>query len=940
MDFKISYVFALALLLFGCQYSDKAQNLPNTNKATTTVSIPFEKYTLSNGLTVILHQDTSDPLVHVDVTYHVGSAREEPNKTGFAHFFEHMMFQGSQHVADEQHFKVVTNAGGSLNGSTNRDRTNYFQSVPSNQLEKILWLESDRMGFLLPAVTKEKFEIQRATVKNERAERVDNQPYGQRNERIDEVLYPYGHPYSWQTIGYVEDLDRVGVDDLKQFFKRWYGPNNAVLTIGGDIDIAQTKAWVDKYFGDIPAGPEVVKAKPTLVRLTEDRYITLEDNVHLPLLQITIPTVYAHHPDEPALDLLADVIGGGKNSLFYKNMVKDGIAVQASASHPCSELACEFSFMALASPDRDATLDDLKALIEQTLKQLESNPVDDDELAGTKAQIEASVIYGLQSVQGRVSTLAYNQTFLGTPDHVEQDIARYNKVTSADVMRVYEKYIKSGHGVYLSVVPKGQPELALSHETLPRPQRPDGDTASMTATLDPSPISTFDRSVIPSAGPAPIIKVPELWHTALDNGVPIIGTSNYESPTVSIIINMEGGMLLDPLAKAGLASMTSQLMNETTQSYSNEELDNALARLGSSISFNDSGRYIQISVSSLIKNLRPTMALLEEKLFHPAFIEDDFKRVKNQLLDNVLAQSKNLNVIADHARDHILFGDDNRISYPVEGTLATIKAMTLTDVKGFYQTYFSPAKASIVVVGALTQEQSLAALSFLNEWQGDDYTIPNYKAFPNYTQQQIFLVDNPQAVQSIVKIVNRSIPYDPTGLYFRAQLMNFPLGGAFNSRINLNLREEKGYTYGAFSSIQGGKTLGWFEAGGDFKQQNTAAAINEIFQEIKTYTKQGVTKDEVTFMRNAFTLSEALEYETPSSKASFLRHLQNYQLSPSFKEEQLTIINTIDPESINDIARKMLKPEQMQIIVVADKASVMPQLQALGLPITEISITP
>ena len=317
---RVVVVLSTLFVVGACQRITEHEQVSSTS-----VSIPYEKYTLANGLTVILHEDHSDPLVHVDVTYHVGSAREEVGKSGFAHFFEHMMFQGTKHVGDEQHFKIITEAGGNLNGTTNTDRTNYYETVPANQLEKVLWLESDRMGFLLDAVNQDKFENQRETVKNERAQRVDNQPYALRFELIGEALYPEGHPYSWLTIGYVEDLDRVNVSDLKAFFTRWYGPNNAVLTIGGDIDVGETKAWIEKYFGDIPTGPEVKQPTPQPVTLNETRYLTLEDKVHLPLLQITFPTVYARHPDEAPLDVLSDILGGGKTSLFYKNLVKEGM---------------------------------------------------------------------------------------------------------------------------------------------------------------------------------------------------------------------------------------------------------------------------------------------------------------------------------------------------------------------------------------------------------------------------------------------------------------------------------------------------------------------------------------------------------------------------------------------------------------------------------------
>ncbi|MDH3433627.1 MAG: insulinase family protein, partial [Gammaproteobacteria bacterium] len=305
-------IAVLSLALSGCQSSEQdkpaieAAALPEgitlletvTKSEEDRIAIPYKKYELDNGLTVILHEDLSDPLVHVDITYHVGSAREEVGKSGFAHFFEHMMFQGSENVGDEEHFKVVSEAGGTLNGSTSTDLTNYYQTVPANQLEKILWLEADRMGFLLDAVTQEKFEVQRDTVKNERGQVVDNRPYGRLNERVNEALYPEGHPYSWQTIGYIEDLNRVDVNDLKAFFLRWYGPNNATLTIGGKFDEAEALAWVDKYFGPIPRGPEVASPEKPVVTLSDDRYVSMEDRVALPLLYMSFPTVHLYHEDE------------------------------------------------------------------------------------------------------------------------------------------------------------------------------------------------------------------------------------------------------------------------------------------------------------------------------------------------------------------------------------------------------------------------------------------------------------------------------------------------------------------------------------------------------------------------------------------------------------------------------------------------------------------
>ena len=931
------------IVVTACQHApiDHAQSQAEAAKnSSNTVSIPYEKYTLENGLTVILHEDHSDPLVHVDVTYHVGSAREDVGKSGFAHFFEHMMFQGSKHVADEQHFKVITESGGNLNGTTNTDRTNYFETVPANQLEKVLWLESDRMGYLLEAVDQTKFENQRETVKNERAQRVDNQPYGLRYELNGEALYPEGHPYSWMTIGYVEDLDRVNVNDLKAFFKRWYGPNNAVLTIGGDIDVAKTKAWIKKYFGEIPAGPAVEEPEPQPVTLTETRYMTLEDKVHLPLLQITYPTVYGRHEDEAPLDVLADILGGGKTSLFYKNLVKEGMAVQAVVSHPCRELACEFQLLALANPAKITSLSTLQEVLNQTLKEFETRGVTADDLARTKGQIEARTVFGLQSVSGKVSALAANETFYQTPDLIAEDIERYNAVTADDVMRVYNKYIKDANSVVLSVVPKGQVQLAAAEQTFDRPVRnihvETVDVAGEEAFT--STPSSFDRSVMPKAGDAPVVEVPDYWEAELANGIKILGVTSTETPTVTLTLGMDGGMLLDSEGKAGTAYLTALLMNETTKHYSNEALASELAKLGSSIRFSTAGRYSQVYVSTLTKHLDETLALLKEKLFNPAFTEEDFERMKERVVQGLQQQAKTPSSLARRARDLILFGEDNRVSLPDEGTLETVQSITLDDVKTFYKNYYSPDKASIVAVGNLSKKNMVETLDFIGQWQGNAYEFADYSDFPQYNQNQIFLIDSPEAVQSVVYIVDRSLPFDAAGDHFKSRLMNFPLGGAFNSRINLNLREDKGFTYGANSGFVGGKTLGWFEVSTDLTAANTGEGIKEILGEIERYRSEGVEKAEIDFMRNAFTLSDALEFETPTSKARFLRQLLSYGLEKGYREAQLDIINNIDKESIDALAKQYLNLDKMQIIVVGDKAKILPQLNALSMPIIELSV--
>ena len=941
--FKATAIALSTALLFSCSSQESAQlpsgiSLVETVLAENdTINIPFKKYKLANGLTVILHQDSSDPLVHVDVTYHVGSAREELGKSGFAHFFEHMMFQGSQNVADEQHFKVVTQSGGNLNGTTNSDRTNYYQTVPKNQLEKMLWLESDRMGFLLEAITPEKFEIQRATVKNERGQNVDNRPYGRLNETVNQMIFPREHPYSWPVIGYMSDLDRGTVNDLKEFFSRWYGPNNAVLTIGGDIDEVQTLAWINQYFGELSTGPEVESIPKTSVTLDENRYYSFSDNVSLPLLYISFPTVYGMHEDEPALDVLANILGNGPTSLLYKNLVKSGVAVQAGASHPCRELACQMSFYALPNPQQNLSLATIEKVINDTLIEFETRGVNADDLLKTKVSIETGTIYSLQSVSGKVSSLAGFQTLLGDADYTEKEIARYNKVTKADVMRVFKQYIKGKGAAILSIVPQGQ-EALIAHENtfmLPDVSNPP-KIAELNVPIMKN-VSVFDRSIMPNAGVNPQITVPSLWRKTFDNGIEIIATKNSETPTVSLLLSLEGGVLLDSVDKAGLASLTAILMNEGTTVHSKEQLSNELALLGSDISIGAGGRNTYIKVNSLVKNIDETLALMNEMMFKPAFAQADFDRVKNQLIQGLEQGNKDVRTLSNRALYQVTYGINNRLGLMDSGTIATVSAITLDDVKGFYKAYFSPSKASLVVVGDIDKSDFLKKLWPLKSWQGNDYSIEEDYTFPEVTPDKLYFVDLPNASQSVISLSRRAMAYDATGEHFKATLMNYPLGSAFNSRINLNLREDKGYTYGASSYYASGKTIGRFSAGASVKQEHTLDSINEIEKELKNYQQQGLTQTEVTFMRQAISQNEALSFETPSQKSGFLRQLLQFNLPTNYGETQNNIINNITLEQLNSIAAKELaKP--MQWVVVGDGQVVRPQLEALNIDIIELEL--
>ncbi|WKD49465.1 M16 family metallopeptidase [Microbulbifer spongiae] len=903
------------------------------------IVIPYKKYQLANGLTVIIHEDKSDPLAHVDVTYHVGSAREQIGNSGFAHFFEHMMFQGSENVRDEEHFKIVSESGGTLNGTTNTDRTNYFQTVPVNQLEKMLWLEADRMGFLLDAVTQEKFEVQRETVKNERGQRIDNRPYGRLSETMSAALYPEGHPYSWPVIGYTEDLNRVDVNDLKKFFLRWYGPNNATLTIGGAVDPIKTMTLVNKYFGSIPRGPEVIDAKKPSVTLNEDRYVSFEDNVTLPLVFMTFPTVHARHEDEPALDILAEILGGGKTSILYKNLVKNGLAVESQVYHRCQELACTFNMLALPNPAAGKSLADLESVIRASFSEFEQRGVREDDLLKVKAKLESSAIFGLQSVEGKVSQLAFFETFAGTPNYIGKNIKRYNDVTKEDVVRAYNQYLKNKHAVIVSVVPKGQPDAVANADNFSIPQRniPERIQVKMSDLDTRRAIDSFDRSKQPIADANPLVNVPAYWETQLSNGIKVLGSQSQETPTTSILIKIQGGHFAEPVDKAGLANLTADLLNESTTARTNEDMSLELQKLGSDVRIYARDEKINILVSSLSKNLDETLALVEEKLVKPAFNDIDFNRLKSQIIQGIQHARKDANALANEAWSKLLYGD-SIAGIPATGSVDSVSKLTVADVRDFYNNYVKPQDAELIVVSDLPQSEINKSLNRLTSWTGKGKSFNRTFKPVSFDPQSVYIVNKDKAAQSVIRIGKPSLKRDFTGEFYKADLMNFNLGGAFNSRINLNLREDKGYTYGARSQFRASKNSGHYQVGASVRADATDKSFIEFEKELRAYRNHGMTNEELEFMRKAVGQRDARSYETPNQKLRFLGNILEYDLPANFTQKQAEIIQNTSLAELNSLAEKYLDIDTMAKLVVGDVESLKPQFEELGYKVEVIDL--
>jgi zinc protease len=887
------------------------------------VVIPYERWKLPNGLTVLLHEDHSDPLVNVMVTYKVGSNRESPGKSGFAHFFEHMMFQGSKHVGDEEHFKMISSAGGSMNGFTQQDKTVYFETVPSNYLELALWLEADRMGFLLDSLYARKFENQRDAVKNEKSQNVENQPYAMAfAEELNKALYPPGHPYSWPVIGFVDDLNRATLEDVRNFFLRWYGPNNAILSIAGDFNSQEALKWVEKYYGSLKPCPEVKKLRVAPVTVATDKYTAYRDRTYLPLNLRVFPTVPQYHRDEPALDILGLMMGSGKNSVFYKNFVKSKDALYAGAGHSSAELSGEFQIQIFAYPPEDFNLEklftDIDNKVKATIDEFGQNGINDEALARAKGQIESSVMGIVNSVSSKNTTISEWERLIGKSSNLSDELDRYMKVTKEDVSRVFAKYIKGSGAVILNTYPitdqKDSVKSVNPYAGRTFPENPEYKGL----TYSPNP-DNFDRSARPKPGPSKAPKVPDYFSSKMANGLQVTGTRDPENPAVTILLTLEGGSLVfgdDMLKKMGVAELTAEMMDESTKNFTSEQITAELQKLGSNIFFSASKSSTSIRISCLKKNLDQTLKLLEEKLMNPLFKDEDFKLVKKQYRESLKDDETNSDLMADKLFNYSMYGNS------AMGTPATVKSIDnveLSDIKEYYTKYYSPASAYLVLVGDLDEKEAMSKLAFLEKWKGAPVTIQPIVEAAVSAEPKYFVFNKSLAPSSVIRMGYPSLKFDATGDYFKNRVANFIFGGNFNSRLNLNLREEKGYTYGIFSGFNGGKYTGSFQIGASVKRSATALSLAEILKEFKKYETNGITEVELDFTKNSMLNAEALKYESPGQKADFLFNIMRYNLEKDYTAKQQQTLKAMTKDDVNQQIKKYFDSNKLVTVVVGDK---------------------
>lgn len=901
------------------------------------LEIDYETFTLENGLKVIFHVDRSDPVVAVALTSHVGSAREIEGRTGFAHLFEHLLFLESENLGKGGLDKLSARIGGSgANGSTSRDRTNYFQTVPNDALEKMIWAEADKLGYFINTVTEPVLAKEKQVVKNEKRQGVDNQPYGHTRYVIDKNLYPKGHPYNWQVIGSLEDLQNATLEDVKTFFNRWYVPNNVVLTIAGDFDKEQAKEWVHKYFDEIKRGPEVAPSPKQPVTLKETKRLYYEDNfANLPELTLTWPSVHSYNEDSYALEILADYLADGKNSPLYQNLVAEKeLTDNVQMFNYTSELAGQLMLQVTAYENKD--LDSVKLAIEETFEKFAKEGIPQKDLERIKAGQETDFYRGISSVLGKGFQLAQFQIFAGDPGEINRNVEKIIDVTAEDVMRVFEKYVRNKPFVATSFVPKGQKNLALENsleaevvEEKIIEGAEDEVNTDVEVTFPKTP-SSFDRTIEPPYGESPELIQPEIWKTTMPSGIEILGMTTREVPLIRFSFEINGGMLLEDPEKIGVSNLLANLMTKGTKNKTPQELEEAIELLGSNISVDAGEEKITISGTSLSRNIEETMELVKEIILEPRWDKQEFDLVKQQALSRIRQQMANPNNIAENQFRKLIYGKNHILSHNHLGTAESVEKITLDDLKNYYNSYLSPTNTTFLAVGDLNLEKAKNPVKELSaNWKPKNVKIPDFNKPQPPKTSKVYFYDVPGAKQSVIRIGAPALAATHEDFY-PAEVMNYRLGGGgFASQLTQELREGKGYTYGIRSRFNGSQLVGPFEISSGVRSNITFEAVDLIKEILEKYPENFNQQDlEVT--KGFMVKSNARKFETLDTKLDLLSDISNYNLPDDFILNREQTVKEITVEEIKELAKKYINPGEMVYLIVGDAATQLDKLEGLG----------
>ena len=872
------------------------------------IDIPYQKFVLDNGLTLIVHEDHKAPVVAVNVWYHVGSKDEHPGRTGFAHLFEHLMFNGSENYRDDW-FKVMEPAGATkLNGTTWYDRTNYFQNVPTSALDLTLWMESDRMGHLLNAIDQKVLDEQRGVVQNEKRQG-QNRPYGKVNELIIASTYPAGHPYSWEPIGSMDDLNAASLEDVKNWFRAYYGAANAVLVIAGDVTVADAKARVEKYFGDIPSGPVVKRQEEFTAKMTGTRRALLQD--HVPQARIykvwNIPGETQR--DYSMMDIVSDVLGGGKNSRLYKRLVyTDRTATAVQAYVGPFEIASQIQVVVTVKPGEDPVKVE-KAIDEEIASLLAKGPTpaELDRIRTTNFANFARGIERIDGFGGKSAILAESQVFAGSPDFYKTRLGWIAHATVADVQAAAKRWMSDGMFV-LNVEP------VPVYKTI---------------------VSTVDRSKLPATGAPPSLVLPPASRAKLSNGLEVVVVERHEAPLVDLTLISDAGFAADSLAKPGTARLATLMLQEGTKTRSSLQIAERVESIGATLGVGSSLDRSYLSMNALSNRLDDSLELYSDLILNSTFPESELERLRGQTLASIQQEKAQPAGIINRLLPKLLYGEGHAYANPASG-IGTEEAVTRlkgAELAAFYRRWMRPDNSQLLVVGDTT----LAAIKPLLEqrlaaWRAPVEALPkkNLASVTPATQPRVYLVDRPGAEQSQIVAANIA-PSRGDADHIRFVTLDALLGGNFSARLNMNLREDKHWSYGASTRIVDTIGPGMFRAGAGVQTDKTAESMVEIRKELRdVLASRKPTDAELKFAKDTIVIALPGSNETSNEIADSYEEILTYGLKDSYWNDLVGDVGALTLADVNASAGRLIHPDGLTWVVVGDLAKVEKSVRALG----------
>lgn len=870
------------------------------------IDIPYERFVLPNGLTLLVHEDHKAPIAAVNVWYHVGSKNEKPGKSGFAHLFEHLMFNGSENFNDD-YFQALERIGGTdLNGTTNSDRTNYFQNVPISALDRVLFLESDRMGHLLGSIDQAKLDEQRGVVQNEKRQG-ENQPYGKQWDLLTKAMYPKGHPYSWTVIGEMEDLNAASLEDVQEWFKSYYGTANAVVAVAGDVNPEEVHQKVLDYFGDIPAGPTIARQEVNIPTKEFDSYQVYEDRVPEARILFTWNTPQFGSEEDIHFDLISSVLTSGKNSRLYKRLVYDEqLASSVVSFQSSSEIASEFVTWANVKPGGD--VDRVQEIMEEELAKLIAEGPSEAELKRVKAAYFSSFIKGLERIGGfgGVSDiLASNQTYFGDPSYYKTVLKYVEDATITDVQETAKKWLTKGKHVLLC---KPFPEYTVTE-------------------------SPVDRSTLPALGEAKSSKFPQLERGKLSNGLNIVLAKRTGVPTVVMNLMFDAGYKTDYLSSPGTAELSMDVLDEGTKEMNSLEINEKLQLLGASLSSYSSQDNSNVYLNTLKPSLDASIDLFADVVLNPAFPEKEFERLKNEQINTIKQEKSEPISMALRVMNKYLYGEGHPYSNPYTGTgyEETVSKLTRSDIENFYTTWIRPNNATLVVTGDLDMKELTSKLEkAFGKWKKADVPTITFSTPKVNSKNTLYLMDRPESEQSVILAGNLIEKYGDVPQIALEQMVSV-LGGDFTSRINMNLREDKHWAYGAGGFVMGAKAERPFIVYAPVQTDKSAESVTELRKEISEFiSTRPITQEELDKVKTNQILSLPGQWETNSAVNSSMVNIIKYGLADDYYQSYDANVRNLSLKDVRDVSNTVIKPDAINWFMVGDRAKIAEKLDTLG----------